>query len=365
MLETGGNSYSKHTASSPERNARRRGKFNCSKPLLTLFIVLDCAILAAQAPQAMAHLGKGLELFGLQRYAESIEELQRAVTEDPKLVDARYHLAVAYFNERQFEKARKQFELLAPTGYHKRWVTYYQGRLDLLSGNPDAAIRRFESLQGSEPWGDELYYLGSAYLAEKRLQESIRYLGRQISFNHRDFRAHYLLGRAYMMNGQTKEARMQFQESEQLHQYYLQGKQQLADCRLQLQAGHKETAWNHCASGLQTDDIDKLTAVGMLFGQFKYYRHALRAFKKALVLDPSSIEINYDLGYTYYQLKEYPLACKYAAIAVERRPDFFEALEVYGFALQKWGKNNSALPVLNRAHALRPDDPAVSAVLSQ
>jgi tetratricopeptide (TPR) repeat protein len=320
--------------------------------------------LAAQ-DSAQEHLGAGLKLFEVERYSEAIKELRLALDSDPGLLEARYYLAVSCFNERRYQEAREQFERLLSLGYQKDWVPYYLGRLDLAGGHLGAAIGRFQSLKRPEPLADELYYLGSALLKEGEAAQAVLVLERQIRFNPRDFRAHSLLARAYMKIGHSREAEEEFEKSEGLHQYYLQGKQELAVCRNNLAAGHPDQAWAQCGSALATDDIDKLVAVGMLFGEFRGYGYAIQAFRRALSLDPESPEINYNLGFTYFQQKEYGEARKFLEAALHLRPDFFEALAVDGTALYQLHQDSAARRVLDRAHALRPDDETVSRLLAQ
>ena len=313
----------------------------------------------------MACLGAGLRFYELQRYAGAANELRRALQIDPSLVDARYHLAVCYFEEKQFDHARQQFERLATTGYRSRWVTYYLGRLALQSGRLAVAIGRFESLRGPQPLHDELYYLGAALLRKGDTQKAQMFLRREIAYNPLDFRAHYLLGQAYLKLGRKQTAEAQFQESEKIHRYYLRGKEDLVACREQLQAGHNDSAWSRCGSVLQSNDVDKLVAVGTLFGEFHDYGHALKALHRAVELDPESPEANYDLGYTYYQTTSYSQAYQYSQAAIAKRPDFFEALEVCGMALHQLARDKDARPALARAHQLRPDDMTVTEMLKQ
>jgi tetratricopeptide (TPR) repeat protein len=353
-------------AHSLTQNPRRWKKFGFLAVWLYALMILAVSTgWAASSQEAMAHLGAGLKLFDLQRFSDAAKEFSLALSADPKLLNARYHLAVAYFNERKFDDARQQFKLLAATGYHKRWVIYYLGRLDLQDGRIDEAIRRFQSLQGQQPLHDEWYYLGSAFLKKGELQKAALFLKREIAFNPRDFRARYLLGQAYLKLDKAKQAEAQFQESDRLHQYYLQGKRDLAACRKQLQMGQREAAWKRCGSVVQTTDIDRLVAVGTLFGEFSDYQHALEALQQALALDPQSPEINYNLGYTYFQMGNYSQAARYSQAATSYRPDFFEALEVYGMALHKLGKDAAAHSALSLAHQLRPDDKVVTEALAQ
>ena len=319
----------------------------------------------AAANEAQAHFGAGLKLFSLARYSEAAKEFQLALDADPHLSDARYHLAVSEFNERQYPEARREFERLEASAYRKDWVAYYLGRLDLADGRLDPAIRRFESLKRRQPLEDELYYLGSALMKKGEPKRAIPVLQKQVNFNPRDFRAHYLIARAYVKAGRPKEAEREFEQSERLRRYYLAGKRELLGCREQLATGHSDQAWSDCGSALKTDDIDKLVAVGMLFGEFHDYNHALAAFERARTLDPDSPEINYNIGFTYFYQKQYSQAREFLEAALRERPDFFEALTVTGAVLYKLGDKPSAQQVLERAHALRPSDQGVSKLLAQ
>lgn len=314
---------------------------------------------------AQAHLGEGLRLFGLQRYAEAAREFQLALKDDPNIAEARYHLAVSYFEQHRYPESRREFERLKPSGYQADWVTYYLGRLDLVDGDWDSAIRRLESLKRQQPLQDELYYLGFALLKRNQADRAISVLRRQIEFNGRDFRAHNLLARAYMKAGQSEEAEREFQRSEDLHQYYREGKEDLGACRSDLAAGRADQAWARCGAALQSDDVDRLVAVGLLFGSFQDYPHALDALERAHLLDPDSPEVNYNIGFTYFHQKQYSRARPFLESALRERPDFFEALEVEGTALCRLGESSTARPVLERAHALRPGDPAVTELLAQ
>jgi cytochrome c-type biogenesis protein CcmH/NrfG len=53
----------------------------------------------------------------MQRYSEAAREFQQALIFNPRLVEARYYLAVVDFNERRYADARQQFDKLKDSGY--------------------------------------------------------------------------------------------------------------------------------------------------------------------------------------------------------------------------------------------------------
>jgi tetratricopeptide (TPR) repeat protein len=331
-----------------------------------LVLTLLCVPLALFASKGFEHLGAGLKLFQEERYTEASKEFNLALYQNPELTDARYYLAVSYFNEKEYRKARKQFELLLPTRYPKDWIVYYLARLDLEDGFFSSAIQRFDLLtRRAEPLRDEFYYLGVAFMKEKEPAKAVPPLLREIAFNPRDFRAHYLLARAYLKMGQQQKAEREYKVSENLHRYYSNGQAELMKCHAKLSSKQVDQAWSECSSVLKTNDIDKLVAVGMLFGQFHLYAYALQAFQKAFALDPDSPAINYDLGYTYYQNKNYDLARRFLGSAIQLRPYFFEALVADGAVLYALGKGSAAAKILQRARALRPGDREVNDLLAQ
>ncbi len=129
--------------------------------------------------------------------------------------------------------------------------------------------------------------------------------------------------------------------------------------------GQADRAWELCAPLTDTDDVDKIVAIGMLFGEAEKYPQARAAWEKAVVLDPDSSEIQYNLALTYFHLKDMPRAREHAAEAVRRRPDFVEANILYGTVLYMGAEDREAMAVLTRAHELKPDDPVVCRLLAE
>jgi tetratricopeptide (TPR) repeat protein len=129
--------------------------------------------------------------------------------------------------------------------------------------------------------------------------------------------------------------------------------------------GQVDKAWELCAPLTDTDDVDKLAAIGMLFGEAEQYPQARAAWDKAVALDPDSSEIQYNLALTCFHMKDMPCAREHVAEAVRQRPDFVEADILYGTVLYMTAEAREAMAVLTRAHDLRPDDPLVCRLLAE
>jgi tetratricopeptide (TPR) repeat protein len=206
------------------------------------------------------------------------------------------------------------------------------------------------------PFSDALYYLGVAHFKQGKFSEALNALTRAAADNPRDYRVHQFLARVYQKLGQTQKAEQAFAETQRLHDYYLQGSVAIAACRSLLLTGRSGEAWEKCQPMLETDDVDKLVGLGILFGKSGEYGHAVEIWKRAVVLDPDSSEINYNLALTAYHVKNLLQARQSAATAVQLRPDFFEANMLYGTVLYLTAQDNEAIRVLTHAHELRPDD---------
>ena len=320
---------------------------------------------ASSAQTAQGHLGSGNQLMQSERYAEAAEEFRQALRDDPGLTQSRDQLAICYFELRDYERARPLLEQMLTVKNSAARATYYLGRLDLIDHHLDSAIRRFRSLPRDNPVRDELYYLGSAYYKQEKYAESVEVLKQAAAGNPRDARVHQLLARAWLKLGKSDRAEAEFTETRRLHDYYLKGSLAIGRCRSLLVEGRNDAAWDLCRPLTDTDDVDKIVAVGMLFGEAEKYPQALFAWEKAIALDADSSEIQYNLALTSFHLKEVVRARQHAAEAVRLRPDFVEANILYGTILYMGAEDRLAVTVLTHANELKPDDLTVRRLLAE
>src|SRR5262249_31788631 len=159
--------------------------------------------------------------------------------------------------------------------------------------------------------------------------------------------------------GLSDQAEKEFAQTRRLHDYYLEGSVAIGRCRASLSQDQTDRAWELCGPLTDTDDVDKIAAIGMLFGGAGKKPQAPSAWGKEVALDPDSSEIQYNLALTCFHMKDMPHAREYAAEAVRQRPDFVEANILYGTILYMGAEDPKAIAVLTRAHELKPDDPGV------
>ena len=108
-----------------------------------------------------------------------------------------------------------------------------------------------------------------------------------------------------------------------------------------------------------------LTALGILYGQHGQLEKALKPLERAAELAPQSPQTQYNLAFTYYQLKRFADARGPLQTAVQRWPDLFPLNALYGVVLFNLGETPAAYAALHHAHQLNPQDAGTTALLYQ
>ena len=331
--------------------------------LLGLELIVGVRSVSAQAGTgepaevtAESHIGRGYDLVKDERYQEAATEFQQALALKPGLVRARYQLAVCWFALGKMQDSRQEFaRLQKETGNDPR-VEYYLARLDLRAGDIDAVIARLSGLMSAPPFSDTAYYLGTAYLEKREFGLAEKCLRAAARADAPDYRVPDHLARVYLQTGRKVEAEKQFALSSQLRQRYDEGSRQAVVCSQLLETKPWEEAQPACRQLFDPNDADKLTTLGMLYGQHGHYMEAVEPLLEASRLDGDSSEIQHDLGLTYFRLKRYPEARAALEKAVALRPDFFGSTALLGATLYTLGEDDSAYRLLEHAHALNPGD---------
>jgi len=329
-----------------------------------LLLGLTCAR-GLYAQTAQSWMDQGLRHLEFARYESAIEAFHHALDLDSTLALAHYDLGVSYFALGRFNEARAAFEQSRRLNPADRFTSYYLARLDLLEDRLDDAIRAFESMAHPRPVADELYYLGSAYFRKGDFESAARNLRDAAANNAVDYRVSFLLARTLRKLGHETEARDQFARSSKLRDDARATAQDILHCHSALNRLPREAAMETCRKGLYGTDPVKLVSLGVALGEHGLYTEAIDPLTKAARLSPEDYEPHFNLGLTYFRLKQYGNARAPLETAVSLRPEAFDAVAVLGSALFALGDDYAALAQLRHAHSLRPVDAKVNALLSQ
>jgi protein O-GlcNAc transferase len=318
----------------------------------------------AAAEPAATHVGKGYDALKQDRYEEAITEFRAALAIDPSLVlRARFPLAVALFEAHQNDEARQQFEQVRrEVGEHPN-IVYYLGRLDLDNLDFAGAIRNLNKAVLKPPFPDTAYYLGYAYLKQGDLPNAEKWLKEAARLNPRDSRIPYQLGSVYRKQGHPEKAKQSMTLAQQLKQQDTEESRIKTECGEKLQEGPREAARTICDQLYDPDNVEKLTALGMLYGQHGDLEAALKPLRRAAELSPQAPQMQYNLALTYFQLNQFENARKPLEPAVQRWPDVFQLNALYGAVLMKLGDLQPAYQALRHARELNPQDQPTAEML--
>jgi len=311
-----------------------------------------------------AHLGAGYEDLKNNRFEAAAREFRAALALNPKLVlQAEFPLAVSLFELHQTEEARQEFEAVRRVAGDHPNIEYYLGRLDLTEGKLDAAILEFNKAAANPPFPDTAYYLGYAYLKREDLKLAEDWLRKAAEAAPRDPTVQYQLGLLYSKAGRKEEAQEAYSKSEQLRRRDAEADKLRLDCKQRLDQGTLDAARPVCDQLFDSDDAEKLTMLGTIYGQHGFYAEALKPLRRAAELSPDSPQMQYNLAFDYFQLNRYAEAREPLAKAVARWPDLYPLNALLGAVLYKLGEELSAYEALHRAYELNPRDPGTVEIL--
>jgi tetratricopeptide (TPR) repeat protein len=315
-----------------------------------------------EAPEI--HLGRGYEALKQNRFEEAANEFRGALKLDPRLVlRARFPLGVALFDMKDTVAARQEFEAVRrELGDHPN-VLYYLGRLDLADQNFDGAIRNLMKAMDNPPFPDTAYHLGFACMKKGDMAAAEKWLKVAAEANPEDSAVPYQLGLVYRKEGREADAKRALERSSELRQRNAQKSQLESDCARKLDQGPRDEARAVCSRLYDANDIEKLTALGTLYGQHGDLEAALGPLQRAAELAPQSPQMQYNLAFTYYEMGRFEEARAPIAKAAERWPDLFQLNALYGAVLVTLGREGDASPVLERAHRLNPQDARTTEML--
>lgn len=318
-----------------------------------------------QGTGAEAHLSRGMQLMQEQLFEAATSEFEQALALNAKDPKAHFEFAVCLLSLGRNDEARKQFEQVQKLAGESRYVTYYLGRLDLLSNDYVSAIKRLGSVAEDPPFPDTAFHLGVAYVSSGDVAAGTKWLERAAKLLPRDYRVHYRLARAYSSAGREKEATREYDLYTQHRDEHKNTEKDVRDCTSGLRTGPLAAAREVCHRIYDPNDPDKLTLLGQLFGDAGAFAEALEPLNRAVQLDPNSFEAWHNLGITYFRLNQYKEARAPLEKAVALRPEFYGSVVLLGATLYMLGDDAAALPVLERAHRLNPADAQTAAVLEK
>lgn len=310
-------------------------------------------------------LARGAQFMQEQLFEAAAKEFEQVLKQSPSDSRARFQYAVCLLQIGRNDDARAEFEEVLRQKGPSPYITYYLGRLDLLSNDYVSAIKRLGSIAENPPFPDTPFHLGAAYVSSGDNTEGVKWLERAARLQPRDYRVHYRLGRAYSSSGREQDATREYELYTRLRDEHKNTEKDVRDCVDSLRNHSSNASRDICRRIFDPNDADKLTLLGQLFGDAGAFGDALDPLKRAVQLDPKSFEAWHNLGVTYFRLERYEDARTPLETAVKLRPEFYGSVVLLGATLYMLGDDDAALPVLEHAHRLNPADAQTADVLEK
>jgi tetratricopeptide (TPR) repeat protein len=299
-------------------------------------------MLASFGDTAAIHMYFGQAYGNSDFQSDAVDEFRKAIAENDHLPWVHYSLAAALLatqgdanRSEAIAELRKEIALFPDEG------TPYAALGHLLaddsqtpSAEAERDLKRGIQLDPSSP--DGYLYLGQIYAsqkksaeAEKSLRQSIA-LTREVSRNKFQVqKAHYLLGRLLMQNGQTEEGKRELAASQLLMQQNLsQARGQMSDYLGDHTAGQSQATVPpmpmsaiekplDLKASKQVDEFEKRISpavadsynnLGAIAGSKHNYLVAMHYFERAGEWNPSLPGLDYNFGRAAFEAKAFPRA---------------------------------------------------------
>lgn len=144
------------------------------------FVLMHPAFSPAAAPQDVMRRAK--TLFNTGRYLDAAKEYQKAVEADPKDINARVALGLAYYEAGKFGVAMSVFEKVVELDPKDRRGYNYLGNIYMDLGLYDEGLAAFTKLTELDPKNaDAVTDLGAAYFKKGQIDESMDLFKKAIS----------------------------------------------------------------------------------------------------------------------------------------------------------------------------------------
>ncbi len=228
---------------------------------------------------------------------------------------------------------------------------YYLSRRE--QGKAGAVVKELLDLAPDDPKVMEIQ--GRLLISQQRFNEAVKPLNRLVNRRAVSVRWHVLLGEVYLQLGQIGGARGQLESALAVDAYNVPALLLLTN--LELTQGSPERAKEYIqrVHKLKPDSAIAYTLEGAVYEKQKNYSAAVRAYSKALKLQPLS-EVVIKLARTYMLMDEADKAKRVLRDWLRSNPESVDVHKFLGSIYQTGGENRAAVIEYKRVLEIAPDD---------
>jgi tetratricopeptide (TPR) repeat protein len=301
----------------------------------------------------------------LGKTSEAIAWMEQALEKNNKDFNLRLFYARMLTDEKRFDDARRQFEILITEAPNNTDVLYALGLLYLQDNRLDESAVYFQRLSGFDDRAEEAsYYLGRIAEEKGDLEKAAGWY-QSIQQGGNYFDAQIRLGMIIAKQGKLDEARKHLKN---IHADSTEQKNILVQAEGELLVEEKryDDAMLVYNQALENSvDPDLLYARAMLADKMDRLDILEQDLKTIIAQDPNHATALNALGYTLAdRTNRYAEAYEFIRKALELQPGDFYILDSMGWVLYRMGRLEESIEYLNKALKLR-NDPEIAAHLGE
>lgn len=284
-----------------------------------------------------AHLLLGKIFLQRSQPNEAIAQFNQAVQSYPQSIDARYMLALTYFDLGDFANAEIQFKELA----HKKSDNFeYVYNLGVAQGKMQhiddaiATLSRAAKLPDSK--GEPQFAMGEIYQLDKQYDKALAKYEECLSLNPKFAEVYNNMGVIYGAKSDFPSAVKSFQKALELKPNYNPARKNLGYAEAHtamavslMTQGKLNEAQAQLQKAIEIDPqfADAHYNLGLLLQKQNQVAQAILQYQAALENDPKHTRAHNNLGVAYQSQGQIDLARKEYGEAVRLKPDYAEAKE--------------------------------------
>ncbi len=298
----------------------------------------------------------GITQFHENKLENALLCFQRAIDQQPDLVDAHFHAANVYFLQGNLENALRKYRQvlsirpdLPQVHYNLALLFHDQGRFDKAT---DCYTR---ALAFKPNWTEALCGLASALQDQGRLNEAVGCYKRALSHQPNIFDAQFNLGVIFQHQHRYDDAFRCYANALRLKPDFADGWNNLGVICSRLQQWHRAISFLQQAVTLDPEFAQAYHNLGMAYQRIGQCDAAVGCYQKSLHLNPGLGSAAISLGNILNDQGKSDEAIDAYQKAIEHNPEIPEAHFNLGNTFQSRGSFLDAIHCFRRALQIKPD----------
>lgn len=241
---------------------------------------------------------------------KALELLEKAYKKEPENAKVMLLLGKIYYDNKDFEKAKKIFSDLEKVNANQE-VLNYLGLFRLNENNFTKAIQYFTQAQNSDEKNPEYAYnLASAYFLNGWFDEAMKYFNLAICLDHDNIDYHFSLAYLYYQKGMYDKALNELDFIHTLEQHHELSN--VLRAMITAKSGDLLAAKAQLEKIIKFNEVDDFaySALGLVYKELGQADKAKDAINKALEINPSSLTYLSELIDIDVKQKKYDNALK-------------------------------------------------------